>query len=104
MPLPFGHGSMAMHGHSWWLIWRDPEGKAHYTNSRTADAAEAQKIMANLALARARAQLETLERIANGETYQHDGSPRTRPGRRRAPRGVKRTGGNRAKAKRGETR
>lgn len=84
LPLPWGFGSMAFHGRVWWLTWRDPEGEIHIDNSNTADAAEAQRIMAGLSLPRARALVALLERIANGEEiYQGDrsagrGSPKPR--------------------------
>jgi len=68
--LPWGFGSMAFHGKVWWLIYRTPDGKIHYENSGTADAGEAQRIMAGRALPRARAMVEALEAIADGKPDQ----------------------------------
>ena len=84
LPLPWGFGSMQWKGRVWQLTWRDPEGKVHYDGSGTADAAEAQRIMAERALPRARAMVEQLERIANGETYRQadQGTGGKRPGSR----------------------
>jgi hypothetical protein len=61
---------MQLHGRVWWLTWRNAAGEVQYENSGTSDAKEAQRIMAERALPRARAAVEALERIANGETYQ----------------------------------
>jgi hypothetical protein len=72
MPLPWGMGSMSWHGRVWWITYRDTEGKVHHENSRTEDAAEAQKLMAGRALPRALAMVETLERIINGDPYQRE--------------------------------
>jgi hypothetical protein len=66
---------MALHGTKWWIVWRDVAGKVHYDNSGTADAQEAQKMLAERALPRAQAMLDTLRRIADGEeTYQGEGA------------------------------
>jgi hypothetical protein len=77
LSLPWGHGSMALHGTKWWIVWRDVAGKVHNDNSGTADAQEAQKMLAERALPRAQAMLDTLRRIADGEeTYQGDSPAR----------------------------
>lgn len=87
LPLPWGFGSMAFKGAVWWLTWRDENNQVHYDNSGTADAAEAQRIMAQKALPRAQAMLAQLERIANGEeTYQGKGAARRTAAKRRAAR------------------
>ena len=90
LPLPWGFGSMVFHGRVWWLTWRDIDGKVHHDNSGTGDAAEAQHIMAERALPRARAMVAQLERIAYGEETYIDpakSKSRKRPRSRRvAPR------------------
>jgi hypothetical protein len=80
LPLPWGFGSMSWRGCVWRLAWRDPAGEIHYESSRTADAAEAQRIMAVKALPRAQAMVEALERIAHGETYREAGKGSNRAG------------------------
>lgn len=80
LSLPWGFGSMSWHGKFWWLTFRDPENNVVWKNSNTPDAVEAQKILAELALPRARKLLETLERIANGqETYRGESAPKRKP-------------------------
>ncbi len=79
-------GSAARHGRVWWLTYRDAAGKVRTENSGTEDTAEAQRIMAQRALPRAKALVATLERIANGEADQSNGEARraaSRPGRGR---------------------
>lgn len=70
LPLPWGFGSMAFKGRTWQLTWRDPAGKIHWESSGTADAAEAQRIMANRALPRAQAMVKALRAIIDGKPYQ----------------------------------
>src|SRR5215469_1663906 len=76
--LPWGFGSAARHGRVWWFIYRNTAGEMQYENSGTGDVAEAQKLLAQRAIPRARNMLEALERIADGEPYQ----PATEAGRR----------------------
>lgn len=63
--LPWGLGSAALKGNVFWLVFRDPAGKVRYENSYTADAAEAERILAAKALPRARAMVAALEKLAN---------------------------------------
>ena len=64
---------MSWHGKVWWLTFKGTDGKPRFENSGTPDAAEAQKLLAQRALPRARAAVAELERIANGEADQSDG-------------------------------
>ncbi len=68
--LPWGMGSAVLRCGSYYLAYRTPDGEVCYENSGTDDPAEAQRIMAERALPRARALVATLERIANGKTRQ----------------------------------
>jgi len=70
--LPWGFGSAARHGKVWWFIYRSVDGEMQYENSRTGDVAEAQKLLAQRAIPRAKNMLEALERIANGEPYEFE--------------------------------
>jgi hypothetical protein len=71
---------MVFKGASWQLCWRDTDNQVQWTGSGTDDAAEAQKILARLALPRAAAMAAQLERIANGEeTYRDPSKSGDRP-------------------------
>ena len=104
LPLPWGFGSMAFHGATWQLIWRDTANQVRYKGSGTGDAREAQRLLAQLALPRAKGMVEALERIANGEeTYQGHAKARPGAGRPRANRRAQGTDRNRPKGTKGET-
>jgi hypothetical protein len=66
--LLWGTGSMALKGRVFWIVYRDVAGALIYENSGTADAGEAQRLLAKRALPRALAALAELERIAHAGT------------------------------------
>src|SRR5256885_14462702 len=102
--LPWGMGSAVLRGRSWWLSYRTPDGEIRYENSGTEDAAEAQRIMAQRALPRARALVATLKRIANGETHQGDTEAGAGARRQKTGGRAKAAGGNRRRDGKGGTR
>lgn len=91
---------MSWHGRKWWLAWRDSEAKTHFENAGTDDPREAQRMLAERTLPRARAIVETLERIAHGEVYEKDPGDRKAGGKTAKPRGTGRTRGKAASAAR----
>ena len=96
LPLPHGLGSMHFRGAQWQLVYNDAEGKLRFEGARTADAAEAQRKLAERTIPRVEAMLEQLRRIANGEeTYQRNDKARAIAGRQKARRRAKAPGGNR---------
>jgi hypothetical protein len=78
-------GSAQLYGRVWWVTDRTPQGEVRFENSGTEDAAEAQKIMADRALPRAKAMVARLEAIVNGEaTDQGDSKARRKCAKQRA--------------------
>jgi len=74
---------MAFHGRSWWIIWRDADGKTHFDNANTASAIEAQRILAGRVLPRAKAMVALLEQIIDGTPW--NAAPEAAASRRNRP-------------------
>jgi hypothetical protein len=62
---PYGTGSLQMRGRTWWIMYRDGEGRSIQENSRTEDYAAARHMLASRAIATLRARLAVLEGIAS---------------------------------------
>jgi hypothetical protein len=61
--LPYGCGSIQMRGRTWWMIYRDGEGRVVQENCQTEDQDAARVLVAERALATAQARVAELERI-----------------------------------------
>jgi len=101
--LPWGLGSARFKGRSWWLVYRTKLDEVREENSGTADASEARRILAQRALPRARAAVELLERLANGED-QSDAEAGASARRPAAGGSAKAAGGNRGRSGKGGKR
>jgi hypothetical protein len=65
--LPYGCGSIMMRGRTWWMIYRDGEGRTIQENTWTTDKRVARYMVTYRALETARAKVAALERILNEE-------------------------------------
>jgi hypothetical protein len=61
--LPYGCGSIQRRGNVWWMIYRDAEGKTVQESSKTAELADARRMLAERALIALRAKVAVLEEI-----------------------------------------
>jgi hypothetical protein len=84
--LPWGMGSAVFRGDNWWATYRDVEGRIRYESTDTDDRDEAERIIAEWALPRARLMVATLERIARGESDQSNGEAGGSPAKPRSTR------------------
>jgi hypothetical protein len=64
--LPYGSGSIQMRSRTWWMIYRDPEGRIIQENTRTDDQNAARRILAERAIVTLEARLKMLRKVANG--------------------------------------
>jgi hypothetical protein len=63
--LPYGTGSFQLRGRSYWIMYRDAEGRTVQENAKTGDAGIARLMVAERALVTARAKVAALEAIFN---------------------------------------
>jgi len=59
--LPYGTGSLQMRGRTWWMIYRDPEGRTIQKNTRTDNRDWARRMLVERALETARTKVLALE-------------------------------------------
>ena len=63
--LPYGTGSLQMRGRTWWMIYRDTQGRTIQENARTDNPDAARRMLVERALETARAKVLALEGILN---------------------------------------
>jgi hypothetical protein len=65
--MPWGYGSMQMRGASWWLIYRDADGKVVQENAQTAEEWVARLKLGQRAITTAEARLDAVCAVVNEE-------------------------------------
>jgi hypothetical protein len=68
--MPYGTGSIQMRRRTWWMIYRDPEGRIIQKNTCTEDQNAARRMLAERALETAKARVAALERIIDEQAAQ----------------------------------
>src|SRR5215471_8515048 len=63
--LPYGTGSLQMRGRTWWMIYRDTQGRTIQENTRTDNPDAARRMLVERALETARAKVLALEGMLN---------------------------------------
>src|SRR5882672_9359743 len=61
--MPYGTGSIQMRGRSWWMIYRDVEGRTIQENTRTEDQDAARRMLAERAIITLEAQIAALREV-----------------------------------------
>ena len=72
--MPYGTGSLQKRGRTYWIMYRDPEGRQIQENSRLEDYAPALRMLAERALVTVQAKVAVLEAIINETEEQEAGS------------------------------
>ncbi len=71
--MPYGTGSLQQRGRTWWIMFRDPEGRTIQENSRLEDYAAARRMLAERAIATLEARLAVLRAVL--DEAEETGSP-----------------------------
>jgi hypothetical protein len=104
--MPKGTGSLQVRRRTWWMIFRDAQGRIIQENTNTTHKTEARRVLAKAALATLREIVAELEHIAHeGQSKSHQGEgPERSRGRAALSRGARHTDTNRTKTQKGEKR
>lgn len=65
--MPYGTGSLQRRGRTFWIMYRDEEGRTIQENSRLEDYGPARRLLAERALVTAKAKVAVLEQIIHEE-------------------------------------